>query len=97
MIPWRPQAALASSVRVVTGVCHVPPLMSRDKNVVFSYLVEAETFLYRDGLSRVLLVQHLAFHMCPCLTRAPRPILRYGWFDPLLSLEVRASALTTGT
>ena len=35
--------------------------------------------------------------MCPCLTRAPRPILGYGRLDPFLSLEVRAPALSTGT
>ena len=35
--------------------------------------------------------------MCPCLTRAPRPVLGYGRLDLLLSLEVRAPAITTGT
>ena len=42
----------------------------------------------------------LGFTRCtwrPCLPRAPRPILVYGWVAPFLSLEVRAPALTIGT
>ena len=35
MIPWRPQAAVASSVRVATCIWHVPPAMSPEKMTSF--------------------------------------------------------------
>jgi hypothetical protein len=41
-------------------------------------------------------LRRLGSHMCPCLTRAPRPILGHGRFDPFLSFEVGPSSPTTG-